>query len=70
MYAILDLAVDETGPLFEAPNHKVAIRNFKLLLEKIPAYQHGDYHLFQVGTYDALTMKLENCIPFKVELDA
>lgn len=70
VYAILDDAVDESGPLFEAPNHKVAIRNFKMLLEKVPAYQHGDYHLYQVGSYDAGTMKIRECIPFQVELDA
>lgn len=70
VYAILDDAVDESGPLFEAPNHKVAIRNFKMLLEKVPAYQHGDYHLYQVGTYDAGTMKVKDCIPFQVEIDA
>lgn len=70
VYAILDDAVDESGPLFEAPNHKVAIRNFKMLLEKIPEYQHGDYHLYQVGTYDAGTMKIKECIPFQVDIDA
>ena len=34
VYAILDDAVEETGPLFEAPNHRVALRNFKLLFGK------------------------------------
>lgn len=70
VYAILDDAVEETGPLFEAPNHKVALRNFKMLLEKVPAYQHGDYHLFQVGTYDAGEMKITDCVPFQVDIDA
>lgn len=69
VYAILDDAVEETGPLFEAPNDRVALRNFKLLLEKVHEFQHGDYHLFKVGTYDAGEMKLTACVPFQVEID-
>ena len=48
LYVIRDLVADECGPVFEANNDAVAVRNFKNLLQKDGVYPE-DYELLLVG---------------------
>ena len=66
VYVIFDSVAQEAGPLFEAPNSGVAIRNFRNLMEKVPGYQRSDYRLYTVGTYDPKTMCLISIEPEEV----
>lgn len=58
LYTILDRVAEECGPIFEACNDGVALRNFKNLLDKVPPYQKSEYRIYKVGTFDNKTMAL------------
>lgn len=49
LYSVYDSSAGACGPLFEAPNDKVAYRNFVNLLRDIPKEFHHDYQLLAVG---------------------
>lgn len=61
IYTIYDRTAEEAGPLFEAPNDGVALRNFRNLMEKVPGYQRSDYRLYNVGVWNTHTMEAELC---------
>lgn len=58
LYVIFDRVAEESGPVFEAVNKGIAIRNFRNLLEKVPDYQRQDYRLYQVGEFDNIHMEV------------
>lgn len=58
LYTILDRVAEESGPVFEACNDGVALRNFKNLLDKVPPYQQGEYRLYKIGSFDNNTMTM------------
>lgn len=59
LYTIFDRVAEEAGPVFEAVNDGVAMRNFWNLLKEVPAYQHGDYRLYRLGFFDHAKMEME-----------
>jgi len=61
VYVIFDRVAEESGPLFEAVNDGIALRNFKNVLENVPSYQRGDYRLFKVGEYTNKPIQLVSC---------
>lgn len=56
VYTVFDRVAEEAGPLYEAINDGIALRNFRGVMEKIPPYQHGDYRLYCIAEYDNKTM--------------
>ena len=58
VYAIRDGLAEDVGPLFEAPTHAVALRQFSHLLSQVDDSSKGDYKLFCVGFFDADNMTL------------
>lgn len=59
LYTIYDLVAEEAGPVFEAVNDGVAMRNFRNLLKEIPAYQHGDYRIYRLGSFDHSKIEMD-----------
>lgn len=50
IYVILDTVAEESGPLFEAKNDGVALRNFAKIV-KDNEFGH-EFKMFRVGWYD------------------
>ena len=50
IYAIRDFVAHESGPLFEAKNDEVALRQFDRLVKD--SENRNDFELFCVGSYD------------------
>lgn len=58
LYVIYDRTAEEAGPLFEAPNDGVALRNYRNVMDKVPGYQRADYRLYKLGSLDEHTMAM------------
>lgn len=56
VYAIYDTVAQESGPLFEAKNDGIALRNFENFLGK--THLVDDFRLYAVGEYDKESMVL------------
>jgi len=50
MYVVFDKVAEESGPIFEAKNHGVAVRNFIQVTSK--AVAPNEYSLLCLGIYD------------------
>nr|QJB21670.1 MAG: nonstructural protein [Microvirus sp.] len=73
LYVIYDTVAEEAGPLFQAKNDEVAIRQVKNMLSQEKLVRPSDYKLYHLGSFDQNTMTLtsydpEN-VPFEVEKD-
>lgn len=53
LYSIKDVVAEEFGPVFEAVNNGVAIRNFSNVLKETKYPE--DYELYKLGNYDEST---------------
>lgn len=73
IYTVFDKVADEYGPLFEAKNDKVALRQFKQLIATVVVENRDDYVLYSCGTFDhdSGTMVLSdlNSIAYSGDLD-
>jgi len=49
LYVINDNIALESGPVFEAKNDAVAMRNYQQLVLKTAGIQPGDFSLYRVG---------------------
>lgn len=65
IYSIKDTVAQEFGPIFQAKNDDVALRNFHSALLKVPNPE--EYELYYLGTFDVDTGSLYGGIPNKVE---
>jgi len=52
MYSIYDEAMQEYGPIMQAKNDEVAIRQFHSVLENVPKNCKFDYKLYKIGVFD------------------
>lgn len=52
LYVIDDLGAEQTGPVFEAPNDKIAMRQFLNTTKDIPYSQ--DYELLKIGDVEVI----------------
>lgn len=52
LYTIYDKIAEEAGPLFHAPNNKVARRNYDAMLSQVSDVSKDDYILYRVGEFD------------------
>lgn len=52
IYTVYDKVAEEYGPLFEAKNDAVALRQFKQLIATVVVENRDDYVLYSCGTFD------------------
>ena len=52
IYTVFDKVAEEYGPLFEAKNDAVALRQFKHLIATVVVENRDDYVLYSCGTFD------------------
>lgn len=52
IYTVFDKVADEYGPLFEAKNNNVALRQFRQLIATVVVENRDDYVLYSCGTFD------------------
>lgn len=57
LYVIYDKVAEESGPVYQAVNDGVAVRQFKSTIEKIPSSLRDEYQLVCIGMYDSKTLK-------------
>lgn len=60
LYVIFDKVAEESGPIFEAKNDAVAIRNYQNLVFK-DNVKHDDYKLLFVGVMDHDNSQIDAC---------
>lgn len=68
MYTIYDKSAEEAGPVFDAVNDAIAIRNTVRTLLEIPPHISGDYVLYRVGDWDNKSMVVCPCAPFEIDI--
>lgn len=59
LYVVYDKIAGECGPVFEAKNDAVALRQYRHLVASNPGFVQDDFELMQVGTMDKETMVIE-----------
>jgi len=64
LYTVSDSIAEDNGPIFQAVNSGVAIRQYRSILESTKYPQ--DFKLFHVGTWDSEKMELIALIPQEV----
>jgi len=52
LFTIRDKVAEHYGPLFQAVNSGVALRNFRQLMKDVPEYDRDAYELHVVGVFD------------------
>ena len=53
LYVVFDKLAKEAGPIFEAKNDDVAVRNFKRMLQENKSLQVAEFDLVRIGTFDS-----------------
>jgi len=61
LYTIYDRIAQEAGPVFNAKNDQVAVRNAVALLKSVSDTQIDDYLLYRVGTFDTDINHIDDC---------
>lgn len=64
MYVVYDSLAEEAGPIFTAPNDKVAHRQFKNVLDKVLVKE--EYKLFFLGEFDPHGMGIAAVEPTEI----
>lgn len=59
LYVVYDKIAGECGPVFEAKNDGVAMRQYRHLINENPTVIQDDFSLMQVGTIDKESMIIE-----------
>lgn len=59
LYVVYDKIAGECGPVFEAKNDAVALRQYRHLVSSNPGFVQDDFELMQVGTMNKETMVIE-----------
>jgi hypothetical protein len=65
LYCLYDILAEEAGPVFEAANDKVAVRNVRQMLAK-SGQKESEYDLYVLGSYDSKLPKILVDVPPKV----
>ena len=66
LYTIRDKVAEESGPIFEAKNRRVAKRSFQELIAK--TLEPSDYELLELGSFDHENNLLNTCVVEKVDV--
>lgn len=61
LYVIYDRVAEECGPVFQAHNDGVALREFRKLLQQVTRQE--EYKLYLVGNIDQAKMLIEPVVP-------
>lgn len=70
LYSIYDEACKEFGPLFQAVNDQVAIRQHKMMLLKVQPEFRNEFKLYFMGWIDATSGKITTTgVPALVRVD-
>lgn len=65
VYTIYDTVALDSGPLFFAPNHETAFRNYQNTMKDVP--YAADYRLLHLGSMDC-TLGIINPLPIGEEV--
>lgn len=68
VYVIYDKVAEESGPMFEAVNNGVALRQACNVLKPLPPTLIDDYQLVKIGEYDTKDMQIYVIPPEIVDL--
>lgn len=68
VYVIYDKVAEESGPMFEAVNNGVALRQACNVLKPLPPSLIYDYQLVKIGEYDTKEMQIYVIPPEIVDL--
>lgn len=65
LYVIYDVVAEESGPIFQAKNDGIALRNYQTMLiqQKV---NPQDYSLWYIGDYNSESMRVEPQKPEEV----
>lgn len=58
LYVIWDDVAQESGPIYQAKNHDVALRMYQQTIQRNELNEH-DFVLFHVGNYDSEALKID-----------
>lgn len=58
VYVIYDKVAEESGPLFQAVNNGIALRQAVNVLKPLPASLRDDFQLVKVAEYDTRDMQI------------
>ena len=67
LYTIYDKSAEEAGPVFNAVNDSVAIRQVVQMMTDIPPHIRGDYKLYCLGSWDNKSMIIEKSVPWEID---
>jgi len=68
VYVIYDKVAEDSGPMFEAVNNGVALRQACNVLKPLPPILIDDYQLVKIGEYDTREMQIYIIPPEIVDL--
>lgn len=63
LYTIRDMIAEECGPVFNAKNDSVAIRQVHNLIRNEPCGDPSEYELYRIGQYDGDTGRIVSIEP-------
>ena len=58
LFCIFDELGDKASPPFAAENDEVAVRQYRTLLDEVPAFARKDFKLFRIGLFDFQSMDI------------
>ena len=67
LFCIFDELGDKASPPFAAENDEVAVRQYRTLLEEVPAFARKDFKLLRVGYFNYVDMHIESCVPVQID---
>ena len=67
LYTIYDLTAEQSGPIFEAKNDKIALRQFNNLFAESQINKE-EFTLNYLGEYNHDLMELSSCIPVSINI--
>lgn len=68
IYVVVDRVAEESGPLFEARNDGVALRNLNLMLQKVEGAGPRDFILLRLGSINHNTNEIiQEAVPVVVD---
>lgn len=67
LYVIFDKVAEESGPIFQAVNDGIALRQTVQVLKPLPPHVRPEYSLIHVGEFDTKTMDIFVLPPREVD---
>ena len=67
LFCIFDELGEKASPPFAAENDEVAVRQYRTLLDEVPAFARKDFKLYKVGFFNYANMKIDSHTPIEVD---